>query len=59
MREYDDYQGKIQFGGRSIKEYSLNALLGSIGYVPQDHFLFSMTIRDNIRFLIQNFQKKK
>ena len=50
MREYDDYQGKIQFGGRSIKEYSLNALLGSIGYVPQDHFLFSMTIRDNIRF---------
>ncbi len=35
MREYDDYQGgKIQFGGRSIKEYSLNALLGSIGYVP-------------------------
>lgn len=50
MREYDDYQGKIQFGGCSIKEYSLNALLGSIGYVPQDHFLFSMTIRDNIRF---------
>ncbi|HAX1065797.1 TPA: ATP-binding cassette domain-containing protein, partial [Enterococcus faecium] len=34
MREYDDYQGKIQFGGCSIKEYSLNALLGSIGYVP-------------------------
>lgn len=50
MREYDDYEGKIQIGGRSIKEYSLDALLKSIGYVPQDHFLFSMTIRDNIRF---------
>lgn len=50
MREYDDYQGQIKFGGRSIKEYSLDALLHSIGYVPQDHFLFSMTIRENIRF---------
>ncbi|WP_165003561.1 MULTISPECIES: ABC transporter transmembrane domain-containing protein [unclassified Enterococcus] len=50
MREYDDYEGKIQIDGRSIKEYSLDALLKSIGYVPQDHFLFSMTIRDNIRF---------
>ena len=50
MREYDDYQGQIKLGGRSIKEYSLDALLHSIGYVPQDHFLFSMTIRENIRF---------
>lgn len=50
MREYDHYQGEIKFGGRSIKDYTLDALLGSIGYVPQDHFLFSMTILDNIRF---------
>lgn len=50
MREYDHYQGEIKFGGRTIKEYSLDALLRSIGYVPQDHFLFSMTILDNIRF---------
>ncbi len=34
--------------GIDSKQY-LNAFLG-IGYVPQDHFLFSMTIRDNIRF---------
>lgn len=50
MREYDHYQGEIQFGGRTIRDYSLDALLRSIGYVPQDHFLFSMTILDNIRF---------
>lgn len=50
MREYDDYQGAITFGGVDIKDYSLNALMHSIGYVPQDHFLFSMTVRDNIRF---------
>lgn len=50
MREYDEYLGKITFGGQDIKDYALDALLPSIGYVPQDHFLFSMTIRDNIRF---------
>ncbi|WP_206853719.1 ABC transporter ATP-binding protein [Candidatus Enterococcus mangumiae] len=50
MREYDHYQGEIKFGGRTIKDYSLDALLRSIGYVPQDHFLFSMTILDNVRF---------
>src|SRR5699024_3855109 len=27
MREYDSYKGQIKFGGRSIKEYSLDALL--------------------------------
>ncbi|BAO07490.1 ABC transporter transmembrane domain-containing protein [Enterococcus mundtii] len=50
MREYDHYQGEIKFGGRTIRDYSLDAWLRSIGYVPQDHFLFSMTILDNIRF---------
>lgn len=50
LREYDAYRGEIIFGRHNIKDYSLDALLGSIGYVPQDHFLFSMTIRDNIRF---------
>lgn len=50
MHEYDHYQGEIKFGGRTIRDYSLDAWLRSIGYVPQDHFLFSMTILDNIRF---------
>lgn len=59
MREYDQYEGAIQFGGKSIKDYTLDALLGSIGYVPQDHFLFSMTIRDNIRFANPDFPSEK
>lgn len=59
MREYDDYQGMIQFDHHSIKDYSLDALLQSIGYVPQDHFLFSMTIRDNIRFADPTFPQEK
>lgn len=50
MRDYDQYQGRISFNGIDMKAYSLDTLLGSIGYVPQDNFLFSTTVRDNIRF---------
>lgn len=50
LREHDQYNGQIKFGKYDIKEYSLDALLDNIGYVPQNNFLFSTTIRDNIRF---------
>lgn len=50
LREYDNYQGVIRIGEQDIREYTLDALLKHIGYVPQDNYLFSMTIRDNIRF---------
>ncbi|MEL1196443.1 multidrug ABC transporter permease/ATP-binding protein, partial [Staphylococcus epidermidis] len=39
-----------QIDGHDIRDYSLDALLDSIGYVPQDNFLFSTDVRDNIRF---------
>lgn len=50
LREYDRYKGQIQIGGHDIQDYALDALLDSIGYVPQDNFLFSTDVRDNIRF---------
>ncbi|EUJ41169.1 ABC transporter ATP-binding protein [Brochothrix campestris] len=50
LRQVDDYNGSITIGGRDIKDYTLAALRQSIGYVPQDQFLFSATIRENIRF---------
>ncbi|MGX7029820.1 ABC transporter ATP-binding protein [Vagococcus zengguangii] len=50
LREFDHFDGEIKMGGESLADYSLDALLSSIGYVPQDNFLFSMTVRDNIRF---------
>lgn len=59
MREYDHYEGQVTFGGHDIKEYSLDALMNSMGYVPQDHFLFSMTVRDNIRFANPDFTEAK
>ncbi|GAB3961493.1 hypothetical protein GCM10027614_84820 [Micromonospora vulcania] len=33
-----------------IQDYTVRALREAIGYVPQDQFLFSTTVRDNIRF---------
>ncbi|WP_208559678.1 ABC transporter ATP-binding protein [Marinilactibacillus kalidii] len=50
LREYDHYKGLVTYGGYDIKDYTLNALLQQIGYIPQDNYLFSTTIRDNIRF---------
>ncbi|WP_407891209.1 ABC transporter ATP-binding protein [Lacticaseibacillus sp. N501-2] len=50
LREFDRYDGEIEFGGINIRQYSLDALLDAIGYVPQDNFLFSTTVADNIRF---------
>ena len=59
MREYDNYEGNITFDKDDIKHYTLDALLQSIGYVPQDHFLFSMNIADNIRFADPMLSQKK
>lgn len=50
LREFDQYDGQISYGGHDIKQYALDSYLPAIGYVPQDSFLFSNTIRENIRF---------
>ncbi|MBO8171671.1 MAG: ATP-binding cassette domain-containing protein [Bacillaceae bacterium] len=50
MREFDVKDGDIQIGGVSIRDYTLDALRSAVGYVPQDHFLFSMSVKDNIAF---------
>ncbi|AGT31649.1 multidrug ABC transporter ATP-binding protein [Geobacillus genomosp. 3] len=50
LREFDNYDGDIRFDGHDIRRYTLSALRAAIGYVPQDHFLFSASVRDNIAF---------
>jgi ABC-type multidrug transport system, ATPase and permease components len=50
LREFDLSDGTIFIGGQSIRRMTLGALRGAIGYVPQDHILFSATIADNIAF---------
>jgi ATP-binding cassette, subfamily B, multidrug efflux pump len=47
-RIYDAAPGTIFIDGRPIREYSLASLRHSIGFVPQETFLFSDRIRENI-----------
>lgn len=49
-RLYDVDTGKILIDGRDIHSLNLESLRNSIGYVPQDAFLFSDSIRNNIKF---------
>lgn len=49
-RMYDTTAGKILVDELDIKKYSLDAVRSQIGYVPQDVFLFSDSIAENIAF---------
>jgi ATP-binding cassette subfamily B protein len=49
-RLYDVDQGEILIDGKPIESYNLDGLRQQLGYVPQDAFLFSSSIRDNIKF---------
>ncbi len=49
-RLFDIEEGSIKIDGHPIKSIPLDVLRQNIGYVPQDNFLFSTTIRDNIAF---------
>lgn len=49
-RLYDIEEGEILIDGKNIQQRNLNNLRQSTGYVPQDAFLFSDTIRNNIKF---------
>jgi ATP-binding cassette subfamily B protein len=49
-RTYDVTSGEIYIDHEPIKKYDLFELRKSIGYVPQEVFLFSDTIRNNIAF---------
>ncbi|WP_369999959.1 ABC transporter ATP-binding protein [Winogradskyella sp.] len=49
-RLYDIDNGQILIDNKIISELNLHSLRESIGYVPQDAFLFSDTIKNNIKF---------
>jgi ATP-binding cassette subfamily B multidrug efflux pump len=50
LRVYDAPKGTIRIGDADIRELTLESLRSQITYVPQECFLFSTTIRDNIAF---------
>ncbi|WP_135556963.1 ABC transporter ATP-binding protein [Paenibacillus cymbidii] len=49
-RFYDPVQGKVVIDGHDIRDVTIQSLRSQVGIVMQDTFIFSGTIRDNIRF---------
>jgi len=50
LKLYSSPNKEIFIDSIDVNDYSLEALRSSIGYVPQDDFLFSASIKDNIKF---------
>jgi ATP-binding cassette subfamily B multidrug efflux pump len=53
-RLYDTSEGSVIMNNVNIKEYGLSSLRNIIGFVPQDPFLFSDSIENNIKFGAEN-----
>ena len=53
-RIYDAEPGTVMIDGRPVREYPLETLRRNIGFVPQETFLFSETVRENIAFGKEN-----
>lgn len=54
-RLYDADTGEILINGNNIKKINLHGIRSEIGYVPQEVFLFSDTIKNNIGFSLDNY----
>ena len=50
VRVFDPPIGKLLLDGREVQEYSLRDLREQVALVPQDGFLFSASVRENIAF---------
>ncbi len=59
MRMYDPSQGEILIDGKDIRAYNISSLRKQIGFVPQDVFLFSDTIANNIAFGLDQTDHKE
>lgn len=55
-RFYDTSSGKVTIDGVDVKDLKLKQLRKNLSYVPQETFLFSDTIRENVRFGVDNFK---
>jgi len=49
-RFYDIEKGAIKIGGKDIRGYTQESLRGAIGLIPQEPYLFSASVTDNIRY---------
>jgi ATP-binding cassette subfamily B protein len=57
-RLYDISSGELLIDGNDIRTIPLGVLRSNIGFVPQETFLFSETISENIRYGVDTFVEK-
>lgn len=58
-RLFDATKGTVKIDGVDVKEWSTSALRRGIGYIPQETFLFSTTIKENIAFGVEDATMKQ
>ena len=58
-RFFDATEGEVLINNLNIKEYTENALMDKIGYVPQRGYLFTGTVRSNILYGVENLKKSE
>lgn len=58
-RFFDATEGGVLINNLNIKEYTENALMDKIGYVPQKGYLFTGTVRSNILYGVENLKKSE
>jgi ATP-binding cassette subfamily B protein len=58
-RLFDPDKGEVLIDGVNVKKIPLKVLRGSIGYVQQDVFLFSDTVKNNITFGVDGVDEDK
>ena len=58
-RSFDTTSGQVIIDDKDVKEHNLEELRDQIGYVPQDVFLFSDTIANNIAFGLKDSHTEK
>ena len=58
-RFFDATEGEVLIDNLNIKEYTENALMDKIGYVPQKGYLFTGTVRSNILYGVENLKKSE
>ena len=59
LKLYNVPDGKIFLDGTDINSYCLEAIRKSFAYVPQDNFLFSASVEDNIKFFKDSFSHEE
>ena len=58
-RFFDATEGEVLINNLNINEYTEDALMDKIGYVPQRGYLFTGTVRSNILYGVENLKKSE